>query len=233
MGGNDLMELALITTVLTDPVYGWVGWVMILTIVIVVAIGIISKWALTAVENVKAIREKMSKKTDYRKQIKTEADINQILRTIKHDLHADSVVIMQYHNGVHSLADNSLLRISATHESVVANVSSHLKDMDGLMASFLGEINNSIFEGRYVDVRNLAELDDDVTARGFRQYLDSIRAKSVYLFPLADAYGKTFGIGVVMYVTKEHDISPEFMKWASGRFHAIGALLAGTGMEGK
>jgi hypothetical protein len=222
------MELQLINTLLTDPVYGWVGWVMILTIVITVAIAVITKWALAVVENVKQIKDKLGKKTDYKKQVKTEGDIDQLLRTIKHDLHADSVLILQYHNGVHSIADNSLLRISATHESQLQHIPSYMRDMDSLMASFLGEINQSIFEGRYLDIHDVNEMDDDATARGFTKYLKSIGTKSVYFFPVQDPYGKTFGIGMILYTSKQHVISNDFLKWASGRFHAIGALLAGS-----
>ena len=226
------MELQLINTLLTDPVYGWVGWIMLLTVVITVAIAITTKWTLAVVENVKQIKDKLGKKTDYKKQVKTEGDIEQLLRTIKHDLHADNVLILQYHNGVHSIADNSLLRLSATHESQSTYAPSYMRDMDSLMASFVGEVNQAIFEGRYVEVHNINEMSDDATARGFTKYLKSINAKSVYFFPVQDPYGLTFGIGMILYTSKHHAIDNDFLKWATGRFHAIGALLAGFEKQG-
>lgn len=222
------MEFQLIDKVLNDPAVGWIGWSLIIMVLIVIALAVITKWALMLVENLKKLKVAANKKPDYKKQIKCESNINQILRTIKHDLHADSVIIMQYHNGVHSIADNSLLRISATHESTTQNSVSHLRDMDGWMASFLGEINESIFEGRYITLESTDELNEDVTARGFKQYLDKVRCKSLYLFPLQDPYGLTFGVGMVCYTHKPHLIHSDFLKWASGRFHAIGALLAGS-----
>lgn len=219
-------EMAIIQTILNDESVGWIGWTTLLAVAITVALGLITKALLQVVKNVKSIRAETAN-PDYKKQIKSESNINELLRTIKHDMHADAVLVLQYHNGVHSIANNSLLRISATHESITQMSPSYLATIDGWMANFLGSWNGLIFEGRYIMVENFHEQEFSQDLRGLQQWLEKIHCKSIYLFPIQDAYGATFGIGVVLHTNKQVGHSSEFLSWAKGRFHAIGALLAG------
>ncbi|WP_319557914.1 hypothetical protein [Thiomicrorhabdus sp.] len=221
-----MSEQDLIKTLLQDESYGWIGWTTLVAVVVTVALGFITKALLQVVKNVKSIRAEATK-PDYKKQIKCESNINELLRTIKHDMHADAVMILQYHNGVHSIANNSLLRISATHESITQMSPSYLGVVDGWMANFFGNWNNMIFDGRYIAIENFNNEEFDQDLRGLQQWLAKIHCKSIYLFPVQDAYGATFGIGVLCHTTKAVEHSAEFLSLAKGRFHAIGALLAG------
>lgn len=223
------MEAGLIVEILNNPDYGWLGWASVLVVMLSFVVGFVSKQLITIAKNIAELHKQFKKPavTDYKKQVKCEANISGILRTIKRDLHADTVMIWQYHNGVHSIANNSLLRVSATHESINQNGVSYLGLIDGWMANFLGDWNNELFDGRYIECARVPELHNP-SLRGLVQYLERSGVKSIYLFPLADVYGAVFGVGVVCYSGKEHVIDSAFLKWAGARFTAIGAMLAGV-----
>jgi hypothetical protein len=223
------MDATLLQKLLENPSWGWIGWLSLAAIVISVALGLITKALIQVVKNIKAIKSEVISRPDYKKQIKCENNINQIIRTMKHDLRADAVVLMQYHNGVHSIANNSLLRISATHESINANTKSYLPVIDGWMASFLGDFNNELFEGRYIEVKDVNSYEFSASERGFESWLKQAGIRSLYLYPLGDAYGHTFGIGLIIHAAHTVSHSNDMLQWAKGRFIAVGALLAGSG----
>ena len=226
-----MSEQDIIKTLLQDESFGWIGWLSIVSVVITVALGFVTKAMLQIFKNLKALRAEAAT-PDYKKQVKCEGNISEIIRTIKNDMHADAVLILQYHNGVYSIANNSLLRLSATHESIQQTSRSYMGIIDGWMANFLGSWNEDIFEGRYVAVEDFETYKNDIdnsgqSLRGIIQWLENIHCQSIYLFPVQDAYGMTFGIGVVCHTSKQISHEAETLDWAKGRFHAIGALLAG------
>jgi hypothetical protein len=53
--------------------------------------------------------------------------------------------------------------------------------------------------------------------------------KSIYMFPLVDSLGFTFGVGMVQYMKDRGTLDKEWALWCKDRFRAIGILLAGTG----
>lgn len=218
-----------INLILSNPETAWLGYAMIILVLVSLALTLVSGFMVKVVANIKQIAESIKKHPrDYKKQIKTEADVSAVLRTIRHDLHADRVCILQYHNGVNSIADNSLLKISMSHESLSVNVNSIANDMQNWFANSLGSINNDIFDGRYVEHTNIENMADDPELRQVHQYMKQNHVKSVYCFPVVDVYGKTFGIGVVQYIRRAHTLDSEWTRWARDRFVAVGALLAGT-----
>lgn len=219
-------ETAMLQALLNHDSVGWIGWTVVISVVVTVALGFITKGLFQVIKNVKSIRAEVVK-TDYKKQIKCESNINELLRTIKHEMHADAVMVLQYHNGVHSIANNSLLRISATHESITQMSPSYLGVIDSWMANFMGSWNKLIFDGRYIAIEDFSKEELDQDLLGLQQWLAKIHCKSIYLFPVQDAYGATFGIGVICHTSKPVVHSSEFLSWAKGRFNAIGALLAG------
>lgn len=218
--------------VVDNPETAWIGYSALVLVVISVALTLVSGFLVKIVTNFKELVKQIKpKKHDYKKQIKMEADVSAILRNIRHDLHADRVCILQYHNGVSSIADNSLLKVSMSHESLSLNIKAVMQEVQGWFANSLGSINSEIFDGRYVKHVKLDEMENDPELRSVNQYLKQNKVQSIYCFPVTDVYGKTFGIGSVQYIRKEHDLDPEWTRWARDRFIAVGTLLAGIEKE--
>jgi hypothetical protein len=61
----------------------------------------------------------------------------------------------------------------------------------------------------------------------FRNIKSGSDVSSIYIFPLQDAYGKTYGSGVVKFCHEKKDLEVDWIKWTHNRFLAIGAILAG------
>ena len=227
---NDLTEA--LKMILDNPDTAWIGYAALVLVLISIALTLISGFLVKIVTNFREVAKQLRpKKPDYKKQIKMEADVSAILRNIRHDLHADRVCILQYHNGVHSIADNSLLKLSMSHESLSLNVRSVMQEVQNWFANSLGSINSEIFDGRYIKHVKVHEMDDEPELRSVSQYLKQNGVKSIYCFPVTDVYGKTFGIGIVQYTRKEYDLDGEWIRWARDRFIAVGTLLAGVEKE--
>lgn len=207
---------------------------MIITVAFSVVMMLISGFTVKAIANVKKIIAtiKPEKQTDYTKQIKREGNIAPLLADIRHNTYADRVCVVQYHNGVHSIANNSLLKVSMTHERVGLNVPSIMNNVQSWPANYLGNINEQIFDFRYIAHPTLKSMAECPDMRGLYDQLKTHGVKSVYCFPIQDAYGKVFGIGVIQYVHKEHDLDSTWLKWTQARFTSIGALLAGVQDDG-
>lgn len=222
------MEAQLLTTLLLDETMGWVGWLMLISVVVAFGVGMLTKYLVSIAKNVKALKKELSA-PDYKKQIKAENNINNVLRTIKHDLVADRVFVLQYHNGVYSIANNSLLKLSMTHESISPGTRSSINTFQNIPSSYFGSWNSDIFDGRYITIPSVEDEKSSSEHRAMVQMLQGGDVKSLYLFPIEDSIGKTFGIGAVEYTRKETELSSEWVHWAKRRFSGIGALLAGPG----
>lgn len=218
--------------VLQDPKISWLGYAEIALVIIVVGFSVASSFMVKLILNIKELTKHLSDgdSTDYERHVKNELNISPILSEIRHNTHADRVGILQYHNGIHSIANNGLLKVSMTHERLGLNVSSLMNLMQGWPANYFGLINDQIFDRQYVAYPDLATLGALPELRGlYEQFKDTTR--SFYFFPVTDLRGKVFGIGLVQYERHDHDMDEEWLRWCNDMFSNIGTLLAGVDVE--
>lgn len=227
------MELAhSLELVLKNQETAWIGYLTIIAVVLAGGLFAVSGLLVKAIHNFKQISASLkNQKKDYTKQIKNESNITPLLSDIRHNTYADRICILQYHNGVHSIANNSLLKVSMTHERLGLNASSIINQVQNWPANYLGKINNEAFNHRYVSHQDIETLLTCPDLRGLYEQVKGSGVKSIYCFPLHDAFGQVFGIGVIQYTRKKHALSSEWLKWAQARFSSIGTLLAGIEQE--
>lgn len=165
------------------------------------------------------------KKHDYRPQLRMDVDITNHLRTIKHDLKASRVLIVQLHNGEYSIARVPFMKYSCSHEQLATGVSSMMLQMEKVHASIFASLNMQIMNGDNVCLPDLASaVAKDPTMNTLGQFLQVHGTKSIYFFPLMKTDGEVYGMGVVEYIDL-HDLDVKWVKWAHNRFVQIGALL--------
>jgi hypothetical protein len=168
------------------------------------------------------------KKHDYAKQGKMEADVTNHLRVIKHDLQCDRVLIMQLHNGIHSIARVPFLRYSCTHEQLSKGTDSIMQLLQNINANLYGSWNVDVFDGKNICYPKVHDIStSDPSLAGAEQFIAAHGVQSIYIFPLQDAYGKTYGAGIIEFCREERNLEVEWLKWTHSRFLAIGAILAG------
>lgn len=163
---------------------------------------------------------------DYRPQIYRDTDISSLLKTIKHDLQADRVSVYQYHNGERSIANNPFLKFSCTHENLKAHTQSVQKYMTGIPVSVFGYWNRQIFDGEVVAQPNIMGLADQSDMRTAMQELRKNGTTGIYLFPMIDPMGHTFGFGMVEYCCEITKLNDRRLGWTGKQFSAIGTLLS-------
>ena len=221
------MEIALLTSLLGSGEYGWLGWLSLLLLAASIMLGVLSKTVLTVIESAKQIKKlTATQPVNYHSQIKSDAGIANILRIIRRDLNADRVLVLQYHNGVRSIANNHLLKVSATHEAIAQNMPAVINDMQSWPSNYLGDWNNEIFDNRYLSVSQNVDFDKSSSLRGICEFLKAQGVRRMYIFPITNAYGAVFGVGLVQQISRDVQLSDDMIKWASQRFHGIGALLS-------
>lgn len=165
------------------------------------------------------------KKHDYRPQLKMDVDIANHLRTIKHDLKASRVLIIQLHNGEYSIVNIPFMKYSCSHEQLASGVSSVMLHMSHVQASMFSSLNLRLMNGDNVCFPDLKEaVKHDPTLNTLGEFLSAHGTESIYFFPLTKADGTVYGMGVVEYVAKL-DLEVKLIKWAHARFLQIGALL--------
>lgn len=222
------METVVVKEFLEHDSYGWIGWVSLLLLGIAIVLSFLSKSIVSIIDNIKNIQDRLRPPVNnYKKQVKNEADITDIIRAIQRDLHADRVLVLQYHNGVHSIANNHLLKVSATHEVVARYSKSMLNAVQGWPSNYLGEWNSELFENEYVEVKDKVSIEEHPGLRGVCEFLNAYDIDKMILFPITDSYGEVFGIGMVHMKKGAPYPSHDMVRWASQRFTAVGALLAG------
>lgn len=224
-----MMEAVIVQEFLEHESYGWIGWLSLLLLGVTIVLSFLSKSVMSIISNIRTIQNTLkSPKADYKKQVKHEVDISNIIRTIRHDLKADRVLVLQYHNGVHSIAHNHLLKISATHEAIDRNTKSMMNFIQAWPSNYLQEWNVSLFENRFIEVKDKVDIVDAPGLRGVCEFLNAFNVDRMILFPITDPYGEVFGVGMVHLSEKANYPSRDMVKWASQRFYAVGALLAGV-----
>jgi len=163
---------------------------------------------------------------DYRDQVYRDTDISRLLKTIKHDTGADRVGVYQYHNGERSIANNPFLKFSCTHENLKQTARSVQKYMTNMPISIFGEWNRSIFDGKSVACNNINDLQSVSDMRTAQQTLRVNGVVSIYLFPLRDPVGRTFGFGTIEYCCDPTTLNDKWRAWAAGQYKMVGALLS-------
>jgi hypothetical protein len=171
---------------------------------------------------------KDSPSKDYKPQVYQEVDISNLLRDISHELSADRVLILQYHNGEKSIANNPFLKFSCTNELLNTMTSSVLRKLSAIPANMLGEWNVRLFDGECIHIPHLDSLNDLAELRGFYQITKAQSVDSLYMFPLQTPHGKTYGIGILHYNNGERFLNDQELNTANKRFASIGSLLAGV-----
>lgn len=218
--------------VLQDPKTAWLGYSTIALVIVVVGFSVASSFMVKLILNIKELTKHLpgGDSNDYEKQIKNELNISPILSEIRHKLHADRVAILQYHNGIHSIANNSLLKVSMTHERLGLDTPSIMNQVQGWPANYLGCMNDKIFNREYVEFSDMSKMDNSMELRGLYEHFKNT-TQSFYFFPVTDLRGKVFGIGVVQYERHNHKMDEEWLRWANDMFSNIGTLLAGVDVK--
>jgi hypothetical protein len=217
--------------VVKNPQTAWVGYSLIILTLIAITLGTMSGFALKVVTNLKELIKLLQNKetsSDYVKQIKNENNIAPLLNDIRIETGADRVVILQYHNGIHSIANNSLLKLSMTHERISMYTSSIMNVVQNWPANYLSSINDEIFNRLCVKYPSIEDMCNTPGLRGAYEQFKDFGIKSMYCFPIADSKGRIFGIGMVQYTGGKYELNDEAMKLVRSLFISIGTLLAGV-----
>lgn len=221
----------ILTSLINNADYGWVAVITALLVAIAGAVMFISKAVVSIVHSIKVLKKEV-KPASFKAQVYCESDVSGLMRTIRHDTRADRVLIYQFHNGIHSIVNNSLWKVSVSHESLNPNIPSVISKAERWPFNYLGKYNKEVTEGNHVKVVNVGEEyrnPDSAEVRGFLGQMKVEGVKSIYMFPLVDSLGFTFGMGMVQYMREPVELEEEWVYWCRDRFRAIGILLAGAG----
>jgi len=218
--------------IVKNPETAWIGYTLIIITLSAIALATTSSFLVKLVSSMKElIKElKVNKDSDYVKQIKNETNISPLLNDIKNAVNADRVCVMQYHNGIHSIANNSLLKLSMTHEKLSSNTTSIINQVQNWPANYISAINDKIFNKKCMAMPKIHDMQQMSELRGVYQQLLDFKVKSLYCFPVTDARGKVFGIGAVQFTNEEYNIEEQKMYWVKGVFASVGTLLAGLNL---
>lgn len=207
--------------------------VAIVTTVIVTAVSIMVSKVVSMFKVLLTALEKINNQPpkDYKSQVYRDVDISLMLKTIKHDTNADRVAIYQYHNGDKSIANNPFLKFSCTHENLQKTIASVQTYMTEVPISVFGHWNKDIFDGNVVKMPAIEVMKEDSDMCTAWQILRTNHVSSIYLFPLKDPIGKTFGFGTIEYCSAMKTLDDKWVTWAEGQYRAVGALLSQTVLE--
>lgn len=221
------MEQALILEALARTDYG--GLVALL-VAIAVCLGLIAKSVSASVDALTRIRGLVSiTSNDYKKQLKNDTDVSAVLKAVREEYSADRVLVLQYHNGVRSVANNHLLKVSATHEVLSGNAKSMINAIQQWPSNFIEDWNTSVFDNQYLIPSKESFAKENLN--GIYEFLSGYGVDQILVFPITDSFGGVFGLGMVQLSKRPYRPSENQVRWGYSRFQAIGALLAGTSKE--
>ena len=247
MSVTNLIQTEILDLLLHDDIFGITAILFGILSVIAAALAFITSQVFRMLKSVvesKALvqeaREMLSPKDkDYTPQIMLESIIGERLQTIKHEVFADRVMILQYHNGEKSVANVPFLKLTCTHETISALATSIQLDIAALTANLFGHWNKLLFSNKPIFIPDFTagalnfegegSLNGDV--RGLYQFLTARGTQSIYLFPLLDTHGRTFAVGVVDYTHRKHELNEEWQDWLSSQFSNVGSVVASLGVN--
>jgi|GEM_PF-4642384 len=217
--------------IVNNPETAWIGYTLIIITLSTVALATITSFLVKLVSSTKELAKelKISKESDYTGQIKNETNISPLLNDIKNTVNADRVCVVQYHNGTRSITNTSLLKLSMTHEKLSGDATSIMNKVQNWPANYISTVNDKMFNRQYMAIPKIDDLQQISDLRGVYQQLLDFEVKSLYCFPVTDARGKVFGIGLILYTNEECDIDEQKMGWLEEAFANVGTLLAGLG----
>jgi hypothetical protein len=228
---GDLTTISQGTSVVS--VFGSWQWIVLASVAVTSIAAILIGKIGDIMKGINAFREEWAKlhkpkPHDYHKQVKSEADITNHLRIIRRELQCDRVLVMQLHNGTHSIARVPFLRYSCTSEHLSKGTTSIMNQLQDINANLYGCWNGKIFDGQNICFPDVSEISkNNQIMQGAEQFIRAHDVLSLYIFPLQDSYGKTYGSGVVEFCHEKKDLELDLIKWTHNRFLAIGAILAG------
>jgi hypothetical protein len=165
---------------------------------------------------------------DYGPQVFGEANIMKLMKDIRCKVKSDRVLIIQYHNGEKSIANNPFLKLTCTHEIMGDMAVSVQRKITSILANACSSWNIKLFAGSDVLVPDINEMKRTPELRGMMEFTKAQGVDSLYAFPLRTALGKTYGMGVLHYTHGLHDLDEDSINWCHDRFSAVGTLLAGA-----
>lgn len=168
---------------------------------------------------------------DYKPIVFHEIDVTEVLTNIRSTIAADRVLVLQYHNGEKSIASNPFLKLTCTHEILGPSSDSVQRSISAVPMSMFGEWNRIMFKGGTVRLNDFTSLKEEATLRSLYHFLGQHNATSMYVFPVQDAAGRTFGMGLVEHTSRPVDLTEEDLLWAAQRFQQVGALLVHGGPQ--
>lgn len=216
LNGDDVWQVLSIAVIL----------VSVLSIIASTAVVWIFKAFKEVRDNLRDLKNQPPK--DYKPQVFRDMDISMLLRDIKHNLMADRVCVYQYHNGERSIANNPFLKFSCTHENLRQTAESVQQHMLEMPSSIFNSWNTQIFDGHIVQCPLISDMKEVSDMRTAYKILSNNGVTSIYLFPLVDPIGHTFGFGTVEYCCEKVEMQGNWLEWTRDQYRSVGALLASS-----
>lgn len=222
------MEIELFKMLVEHPKFGWVAWFSITLVVVLLGLKMGAKFMVSIAQSVRELKSTISDE-QYRALLKNEADVSRVLRLIRHDIFADRILIIQFHNGVHSIAHNHLYKMTASTEAITQELEPIAHTIKDYPAGYLGNMIDKIMSNEIITIDDVdKQAIEQPENRAIFKILKSQGVESAYLMPMSNAYGRVFGFALIEYVVKPQVISDEMLTHVRDRIHQIGALLSGV-----
>lgn len=229
------MEITLLASLLDfisrNPESIWATVAMVSLLVLTFLV-LASTLLLKLVTNTSQLTKRMSKtksKQDWDEGIRSSKHIADFLRSIKHDNFADRVSLIQLHNGEHSINGLDHYKFTLTDQETVETVTPTIESLrKGMPLSMLIDVIHAIGIEKQTSVciPDISKTMHDHNLRTFRSiYFTPNGTKSVYFFPVVDAYGYFFAVGMVEYVNQPHDMHDKRVRYIEREFLRLGGVL--------
>lgn len=158
----------------------------------------------------KAIKEKFLQRKKknlslIKNNYKNYEKIHDKLIELRQSINADRITVYQFHNGEYYSTNNSILKVSVTHENCSESVKSYLNEMQNIQPSLFIEFFKEIFDQK----KNIAIINSNSLADSSLKNLMLFRAVNTEIFcPLYNDNGDMIGFIGAVYIN-EHEHAKE------------------------
>jgi len=125
--------------------------------------------------------------------------IHDKLIELRQSVNADRITVYQFHNGEYYSTNNSILKVSVTHENCSESVKSYLNEMQNIQPSLFVEFFKDVFDKK----ENIVTIHADTLVDSSLKNLMLFRAVNTEIFcPLYNDHGDMIGFIGVVYIDK-------------------------------